>query len=210
MLKSHIFIFLLPISCFTPTHCMLSEWKYKPYIQPLNDEITDMRIWLNMARKNIIEINPNIIILRPSTQQEEKWRCFTYAIAQITGSTTPLFLDKNNDKLASISIEKFFEQIVEPQPQYLVIYTTNKEHRAIQHLACAVNTTTFESKWGTRKAIIHHRLFDVPSAYGTAASFWILKKEFTTSEGKELLLETIEKDATAAFLQWQKANATSS
>lgn len=199
MSKYPVLIFLLSfMTSFSFINCMLSELKYKPCIQPLDDEIMDKRnlitLWLsNPTLMKTTNITRTINFVKNATEQEQKWLCFGYAMHKATGSSTSLHI--YTDKTLTIDIEKFFTQTKHPQKNDLVIYTTNKDNREIKHFATVINNKIFESKWGSCPIIIQHRLFDIPNVYGNAASFWTLKEKFTTLERKTILLETIKNDA---------------
>lgn len=192
------FILLLSATSFNATHCMLSQWKYEPYEQPYNPEITEKRKLISsmLDENNSIENKSltkiaDAIAVRKVTSQEKSMVCFGYAMAQTTGSTTPLTLGYNNDR-TSINIEDFFDQTADFKENAFVVYVLTKKRRYIQHFGFAKKGNIIESKWGGHKQIVQHRLFDIPYEYGKAASFWIPKPEFTTKEGKRLLLETIQ------------------
>lgn len=201
MLNINFFICLLSITTFSPVLCMINQFKYEPYTQPYNDEITQKRELITEWVGSPINTNfgittKDVAIIRQITSQEQPCTCFGYAIAQATGSTVPLTLYENiGNRTSTIDIEKFFEQTEHPQQNGLVIYTTDKDNRKINHVAFIINQKTFESKWGFFTNIIQHSLFSIPTFYGNTASFWTLKKEFRSPEGKEILLKNIRHDA---------------
>jgi hypothetical protein len=199
MLKLHSLIALVSIASLNFTYCMLSEFKYTPWKQCVNDEVSKKREEINELSERGEETKIVDVVIRKATEQEQEWKCFNYAMHKITGNTTPLQLKTICDKnmciiahMASIDIEKFFDQIQGPEKGALGLYTDDA--RRIQHFVIVIDNVTFESKWGPLD-IIQHKPFDVPDHYGNMISFWKLKEEFTTPEGKELLLETIKKDA---------------
>lgn len=201
MSKLHSFILLLSIISLNSTYCMLSKLKYTPWVQCHNDEVSKRReeIHALFEKGEATKITDITIIRQPTEREREQdWRCFNYAIHKITGSVTPLQLHIISNEgilikhLTSIDIEKFFDQIQGPEEGALVLYTDNANR--IFHFAVVLDHVTFESKWGGG-AIVQHKPFDVPVGYWNMLSFWQLKKEFTTAEGKELLLETIKNDA---------------
>jgi len=201
MLKANLFICLLSIVTFSPILCMISQFQCQPYTQASSDKTTKTRDriteWVGSPTTiNIGIITKDIIVIRQTTPQEQLCTCFGYAIAQATGTTVPLTLYENiGNRTSTINIEKFFEQTEHPQKNGLVIYTTDKDNRTINHVGFIIDQKTFESKWGFFTNIIQHSLFSIPTFYGNTASFWALKKEFRSSEGKEILLKNIRNDA---------------
>ena len=178
--------FLLVFACFTPAiHCMLSEWKYEPYIAPDNVNVQTMR--RNLARykptPQKIEPYPNIEIKRLPTEDEKTRRCGYYALKKITGSTYFRSFDPGNPDYTSVDIEHFFDQIKAPQPGALVVYTNSAIDLTIKHFAVVVDHLKVESKWGSFAEIMEHFLFESPYSHGNAAFFFILKKEYLTEMG---------------------------
>ncbi|HJZ23107.1 MAG TPA: hypothetical protein VJ201_01505 [Candidatus Babeliales bacterium] len=191
MSKFYSFILLLSVVSLNSTQCMISEFKYEPWVQCPNDEL------LKKRHSDEVCCDPNIETRKPN-EQEQTWKCFNYAVYKTTGSITPLQLNAIEEDsgviktMASIDIEKLFDQIEGPEEGALVLYTDNVNR--IQHFAVVIDNLIFESKWGVYD-IRQHKPFDVPSYYGDRVSFWKLKETFTTMEGRKLLLETIKKDA---------------
>jgi hypothetical protein len=197
MTRSQLFVFLFYTITFHPINCMLSEFKYEPCVQLSDSETIDSRNrifqWIGShATVDLGEVKRDIKIIRSVKKNERTWKCTEYAMKQVTGSTAPISI--YIDKTSNLDIEKFFDQTENPRPQDLVIYTNSKDDREIKHFAVVIQPTIFESKFGAFTKIIQHKLFAIPLSYGNAASFWTLKKEFTTLEGKKLLQITIEED----------------
>jgi len=187
------FIFLFLVIHSTTTHCMISEFKYEPYTQILDQKIIQERNYITKwAEANTTTHVPkDIQIIGRAPQQTE--RCFDYALYRITGNYTSATI--YTDKTSDISIEKYFHQIETPQPNDLLIYTISKDNREIKHFAIAIDETTFESRFGNCPYIIHHnKIFAVPTCYGNAASFWTLKKEFKTEQGRKKLIQELKND----------------
>jgi hypothetical protein len=176
---------------------MLSEFKYEPCVQLSDSETINSRNrifqWVGShATIELGDIGRDIKIMRSVKKNERPFKCTEYAMRQVTGSTAPISIYIN--KTSNLDIEKFFDQTKNPRPKDLVIYTTSKDDREIKHFAVVIHPTIFESKFGAFTKIIQHRLFAIPPLYGNAASFWTLKKEFTTLEGNKLLQITIKED----------------
>lgn len=179
-------------------YCMLSEFKYTPWMQCFNDELSKRREEINELSDRAEEIKKIGIIVREATEQEQEWKCLNYALYKTTGNIIPLEFKTICDEkmcviahMTSIDIEKLFDQIQGPEKDALVLYTDDVCR--IQHFAVVIDNVTFESKWGGLN-IMQHKPFDVPDHYGNMISFWKLKKEFITTEGKALLFENIKKD----------------
>ncbi len=197
MTRSQLFIFSFFITTFHTIHCMISEFKYEPCVELSNNKTINKRMrileWIgSQATIDLGEIGRDIKIIRSIKKNEFHLKCTDYAMRKVTGSTSSIAI--YIDKTSNIYLEKFFDQTENPRPQDLVIYTTSKDDREIKHFAVVIHPRIFESKFGSFANIIQHKLFAIPPSYGNAASFWTLKKEFTTLEGKKLLQTSIEED----------------
>ena len=197
MTRSQLFIFLFFIITFHTTNCMISKFEYEPCVEFSSNETINKRMrileWVtSQATIDLGDIRRDIKIIRSVKKNECDLKCTGYAMRKVTGSTAPISIYM--DKTSNIYLEKFFDQTENPRPKDLVIYTISKDNREITHFAVVIQPTIFESKFGAVANIIQHKLFAVPLIYGTAASFWTLKKEFTTVEGNKLLKICIEED----------------
>lgn len=182
--KFFVAIFLCIISLNT-THCMQINLECQPLI---SNEKQRMHRWQHKNDR----ILPGVTIIREATEQEQKGVCFNYAIQQITGCITT---DLHNNVYCNLPLNpaKYFEQTYQPQENDLAIYV-NEYTNEIQHFARVITNNLFESKWGSNKEILQHEPFNVPMMYGEIISFWTLKTEFTTTEGKQKLIQSIEQD----------------
>ena len=192
MQKLYTLSLLLFITHFTTTHCMISEFKYEPYTQTLDQEIAQERNYITKWAEASIktDIPKDIKIIGKAPRRTRK--CFDYALYKITGNYTSATI--YTDKTSNIPIEKYFQQVETPKPNDILIYTMSKEDREITHFAIVLNNG-FESKLGTTPYIIQHdTMFTIPTCYGTAASCWRLKKEFRSCEGKQKLIQEIKND----------------
>lgn len=193
MPKYFIFTHVLFIISCNNVYSMIKEFKYKPIIQPseckiVREVITD---WTRGEVSNNT-IKHIITIVRKATPDEQEGRCIQYAINAITKNTAQIKL--YTDATLNIDITNFFEQTDRPKKNDLVIYTKSKNNHHIKHFAIVIGHTNYESKWGNRTEIIQHDLFAIPSLYGKVASFWTLKKEFTSLEGRKLLPKQIKEN----------------
>ncbi len=205
-----LFIAVFFITSFTANSCMLSEFKHKPITQQPDSLAAHHRDyiskWIKFAERG--ELNPikDVTIVRDATEEEQQGRCFNYAIAQITGNTTPLKLykKKNGRQKSTINVEKYFKQTVKPKNNDLALYTDNEDSYIINHFTRIVDidNTIFESQFGRLKKITQHQPFAVPLSYGNAISYWTLKNKYQND--KERLRKTIRDDA-EAFNNGQKS-----
>ena len=196
MLKQHIFISLLCINGMT--HCMLTEFKYKPITQQSDLATTIQRDrigkWVQFSEKRELSPIANISIIRNATQQEQQGTCFNYALAQTTGTSIPLRLYEDSPyQTSTINIENYFNQTLDPQTKDLVLYTTDENNRRINHCATFINNNLFESKLGKSSKIVQHAPFAVPYSYGNATTYWTLKPKFKNNQEK--LLKTMRDEA---------------
>jgi hypothetical protein len=176
---------------------MISEFTYEPCVELSSNETINKRNrileWVtSQATIDLGDIQRDIKIIRSIKKNERNFQCTEYAMRQVTGCNALISI--YTDKTSNLDLEKFFDQTENPRPKDLVIYTISKDNREITHFAVVIQPTIFESKFGAVANIIQHKLFAVPLVYGNAASFWTLKKEFTTVEGSKLLKICIEED----------------
>lgn len=150
----------------TSSQCMITDLSFNPYIQVDNQHVREWR-----SEKKYRDL-----LIQVSACDDPNIRCLQYALQKITG--VPVYIPFYGRADLDIPINHFFKQIEHPQPGCLVVYSTNKEFPMSNHFAIAIDTVTFESKFGENKEIVRHRLFDVPSSYGNVAWFFALKQEY--------------------------------
>ncbi len=181
-MKKQILTFFALWGTIITTQCMISNPSFKPYTQVKNPEIQKSR-----DEKKYYEQN---IKIGEISNNNDGFRCFQYALQEVTGFKGNVSFPGQG---ASIFIGDFFEQIPNPQPNDLVIYTPDGNNYKIQHFAVAIDNVTFRSKFGNLPSIWRHKLFDVLETYGNAAWFYTLKQKYKIPENRPLLLSDIEK-----------------
>jgi hypothetical protein len=196
-------LFACLASCCS-THCMLSPYKFAPWQQPKNPELTAERKLMstkldnidNITSKNLRQITDKAIVVRYATKQEQakERTCFAYAVAQTSGYAGPVYLGTSNDQ-TSFNIEDFYEQTDKPQNNDMAVFASKQ--RYIKHFGCfrkdpANNHVIIESKWGGYPAIIQHEPFAVPHEYNKFLSFWRLKPAYSSPMGKLLFQKIIQ------------------
>lgn len=195
------------ITQFQTCHGMLEQWTYTPHIQVHNATITKMRELLgddSVPLSERIKLSPHIRIMNSLTADEKEYKCGYYAIKKSTGCTEPFSFVSGNPDNTTFNIHEFFIQTPMPKKNDVVVYTADTNDLAIKHFAIFIDNCTVESKWGSHKKKIYHRLFDVPIGYGNAAGFFTLKPEYKTETGKLLLRMRIQQANNYLMLRQQQ------
>jgi hypothetical protein len=198
----NIFILVFSGTIVTISNCMLTKTRFKPYIQAHNTALDEWRnSVIYMPTEKIVSSNSRVSIDPEKKYYGIQFRCFQYVIREIIPGFME-HIDFPEENSASITIENFFEQTKQPQPNDLVIYTPSKENLTVQHFAIFINAITFESKWGRRDNIMRHGPFDVPAIYGKAAWCYTLKEKYKKiPEGKIRLRQDVEATIRTKALQ---------
>jgi hypothetical protein len=219
MQKNCAFLFTLLFYTLSLQSSMPSFLPYPPYTQEKDS--------LLQGDRHSIEFKKYITLAGTvKNNNGEDIRCFQYALEKITGYPIRIPLcaniysveQENGNPFVKylvkkiiprtfliplqFPIERFFEQTKDPQPNGLVIYTTNKYIRDCIHFAVIIdgpiidggtfNGGVFESKFGDDEEIWRHRLFDIWHNYGNAAWFFDLKEKYKTPAGKKELFKNME------------------
>lgn len=179
------------------SNCMITNAKFKPYIQSQNPALNKWREEVehntNHTTGEINQIGDYFHhchkIGEISKEKTNEFVCYQYAIQETTGFTK--FMTHKQDQKYLFAYD-YFEQTPHPQPNDLVIYGLCDTFPCVTHFAVATDAITFRSKWEMEPDIWEHRLFDIPRRHGKAAYFFTLKPKYKTPEGKELLIRDIE------------------
>lgn len=175
----------------TDSHCMLTNPRYRPYIQAKNPELTEYRLKAKF-------IKPFIKTNLPEDQQDPSFRCFQLTFYQMTEFkgflNFPGPIGNSWQEPGTVDIGNYIDQTPHPRPGGCAIYTKNEIDHEMLHFAFIVDSVTFESKRGGNPYKDRHRLFDTLSSYGNTAYFYELKEQYRSVEGKQLLLRDIQKE----------------
>ncbi len=175
-MKKQILTFFALWGTIITTQCMITNPSFKPYTQVKNPEIQKSRDEKKCFKQHI-KIS--------KTSNDDRIRCFEYALKEITGFTgNIIFYSKFENLHLNLPINDFFEQLSHPQPGCLAVYTD--EQLTAKHFAIAIDGVSFKSKFGAINGIWRHRLFDVFSNYENNVYFFKLKQKYEDNQ-KDLL-----------------------
>jgi hypothetical protein len=166
-----------------------------------------------------------IISYREATAKEDKVTCLGYALSKTTNMPYLLNFPQKLIGLyyatADIYRAKFFKKTDTPEKNDLVIYKSNTDSSLVVHYAVVIDKNIFESKFGSYKLIAQHNPYAVPRSYistifnpntnkyierENTISYWTLKEEFKTDQGKDILYKTIQHDTIEEDMDYFKKN----
>lgn len=182
---------------YIPTGCTLPPVAYAPYVQPHDPELDLWRKRLHVEEdtRAVFDSNPNITVIETFKEDESRlFRCFQYAMREITGLKEHIGLPQENR--ISIDLNKYFVQVPQPKKNNLLIYTTSESNRTVHHFAVASDELWCRSKSGARVDVTKHLHFHLTSTYGKAMWVFDLRPEYKND--KNLLLQEIRSDLQTA------------
>ena len=134
---------------------------------------------------------------RRPTDEEKKYDCINYALAQVLGFKKILAIPLESIAISALDLHKYFKQTNKPKKNDLVVYTITRNAALTSHVSIFLQEDEFESKWGA-SIIARHKKSNLPSSYGKYIYFLTLKNKFRTVS-RDMLWNLMEYDADANF-----------
>ena len=140
-----------------------------------------------------LKANKKLTIARMADEDESRNRCDYFALKKAIGITdnTDFAVDNSRFNRRVEGVEKYYQQTNKPKPNDIVLYVQSPQNPEATHFAVVESVEkkrswglpkkkhlVLQSKWGAEKEIMQHRLFDVPSQYGSAAVIFTPKDEY--------------------------------
>src|SRR5690606_3191957 len=122
-------------------------------------------------------------------KQEERFdACYTYAVTHhlgIIGKAPQLLkISASVDLVRGLNVlGNYYQKIDLPYKDSLIVYKNQQNQEPthfgiVKTIGKTLNECIIISKWGLDESIVAHKLFEIPTTYGTQVSFFTLKPEY--------------------------------